>query len=799
MSIWKITGCSLLLAAMLASCSDGKGTEGDADTDGQDGIGDAADRLDATSCDGVTCSGHGHCEMQPDGPVCICDPGYAGFDCGECAPGYAFDPYGECRPTCATDCGPHGTCVIVDGVDTCVCDPGFEGPRCENFSGSRLEIYALDIWGGSLEPWGPALTIQHNGNPVTPTFPVTTVETGEAGTMTIHLETAGFLPMDVTLGYDGTNSAAAFAVTDFPNEAGHGLSLSRDQVDGTWTHVLYLGQRHEWFSAVGSPARRGNNLRFLMDGEEAWQAVGAELQSAYSSVILGTWWWESDFELFRGDSVEDIYYTSEQRQANTVMAILDSLPSVYKRVIVNQFVSQDGILEDFNVDDALLAKGSGTGDNFEYMGQVNPTAGVFDFQMEMFQFRDRVQARWPEAAAATFDDELSIVSPVPGHAVDITLPLGVEGISVASYHQKFTVIDGTTAFVGGMNVKATDWDTNGHIVYDPRRMVFEATTSEREEVLAREADPDTGPRKDLMMFIDGPIVEDVAEVFKVRWDYLIGEGVRFAENASTFDIVTDLPGYADGVDAQLTVTMPQPFWRHSIAETWFQAIRNARSYIYIEDQYFRAPMLNDLILQRLTEEPGLVLIVVTKPVSEWTDPGCWWTHITDTLFEEAFPGRYLPYQLRSFDYVDVGWGWDETESRFVDMDTHTKVLIVDDVFLSVGSCNHNNRGLVYEGEMNVAVHDYGFVREARRRLFSNILSVYYTDSEDAAVMADDFQQAAAWNQSVWGNWEAEAWDISLDGAPLPDEYNPRGFLYPLEFRQPEDCLLENISEDLTVM
>jgi phosphatidylserine/phosphatidylglycerophosphate/cardiolipin synthase-like enzyme len=258
-------------------------------------------------------------------------------------------------------------------------------------------------------------------------------------------------------------------------------------------------------------------------------------------------------------------------------------------------------------------------------------------------------------------------------------------------------------------------------------------------------------------------------------------------------------GHADGVEAQLTVTMPQPFWQHSIAETWVNAIQNAERYIFIEDQYFRAPMLNEIIAERMREVPELVLVVITKPVSEWTDPGCWWTHITDTFFEEEFGLRYRLYQLRAFDYVDVGWGWDETESRFEDIDVHTKVIIVDDVFMSMGSCNHNNRGLVYEGEMNVAVLDPALVREARGRILDSILGPYSTDPDEAAAMLDDMSRAAAWNQAVWDAWDAEGWDISLDGAPLPEEYAPRGFLYPLDFRSPEDCLLEGISEDLTII
>ena len=101
----------------------------------------------------------------------------------------------------------------------------------------------------------------------------------------------------------------------------------------------------------------------------------------------------------------------------------------------------------------------------------------------------------------------------------------------------------------------------------------------------------------------------------------------------------------------------------------------------------------------MAQVPDLRLIVITKPINEWTDPGCAQTYIANAEFESAFPNRYLLLQLRAYD-THVTWGIDETDAVFADMDTHSKMLIVDDKFMSVGSANKNNRGMVYEGELN---------------------------------------------------------------------------------------------------
>jgi phosphatidylserine/phosphatidylglycerophosphate/cardiolipin synthase-like enzyme len=259
----------------------------------------------------------------------------------------------------------------------------------------------------------------------------------------------------------------------------------------------------------------------------------------------------------------------------------------------------------------------------------------------------------------------------------------------------------------------------------------------------------------------------------------------------------DIPLEPGGLQVQVTATLPEPFWEHAIAESWLNAVDNAERYIYIEDQYFRAPMLHERIYARMQQIPDLRLVVITKPINEWTDPGCYHTYAANTLFESSFPSsRYMTLQLRAFDYV-VTWGIDETESRFADMDVHSKMLLVDDIFMSVGSANKNNRGMIYEGELNVAVVDQTFVTAQRRRILEQMLPPGVTVSDDVASWWSLLSQAASANDIVYANWEAEGGDISLDGAPLPSEYSPRGWLYHLAFNPTEECLFESVGPDMT--
>ena len=559
-------------------------------------------------------------------------------------------------------------------------------------------------------------------------------------------------------------------------------------------HAVVLGLRHQWFSAQGRPARRGNRADLLMDGDETSRSLYAGLQTARSTVNVSTWWWESDFELLRDASTHPTS-TEAQRRSNTVLAIMEALPA-RKRVIVGQFLSMDGIASTLSSDAALRAHGTLAGDNFEYMGQANLTSGMFDFAVRPFSFGARARESFPTLAAGMFAAEAMVQSEVPGHRVDLTRwPVVMANVEAASYHQKFVTIDQRLAFIGGMNLRRVDWDTSLHQVFEPRRMLFGSTTAVRQQVVSHDRLPDTGPRKDYVVRLEGPSAIDAEDVFHERWDFLRRTNALYSPDSSAYALGAAPAPVAGGVQVQVTATLPEPFNEHAIAETWFNAVAQARQYIYIEDQYFRIPMLTEAIIRRMAEVPALRLVVITKPIGEWTDPGCAWTRRTHEDLLARFPERYAMLQLRSFD-TQVTWGIDETESRFVDMDVHSKMFIVDDLFMSVGSANKNNRGIVYEAELNVAVYDLAWVRAARRRILANILPAGTVVSDDPARWYDQLLLAARYNDAVRQAWTDQGDDISLDGRPLPAQFAPRGFVYSLPMRGVMRCLIEDIGPDM---
>jgi len=642
-----------------------------------------------------------------------------------------------------------------------------------------LELHPLDIWAQPLPEADIKLTVKRNDQTVAITAKeITNIYLDRSASYAIHLEAPEHESLDLVFDYDdgeGAGKAGLTLTTKDKQGAGVTMGDAQRTVDGRKlpAHAVYAGLRHKWFSAEARPARRGNEFKLMMDGEEAWKTVHADLSKAKRQIHLATWWWESDFELIRPIAIAR---TAEQRFPDTIMGVLEKTPAE-RRVLVGQFWGQDGILSDVNTDGKLRYYADRANDRFEMMGQANTRSGQFVFSIPNVEFHKRVQGAFVDAPKQL--TAAPVASRVTTHVVDLAqLPLDIS-LEAGSYHQKFIVVDDQVAFIGGMNMKSTDWDTSRHDVYDWRRMKFDASESTRQQVVTKTRAPDLGPRKDYMVRIEGPAAQDAADVFKKRWDHLKSIKATHSENATSFDVQREIAPRAGGIQVQVTATLPQPFWEHGIAETWFNAVQHAEEYIYIEDQYFRVPMLNASISRRMDENPNLKLVVITKNVGT-NVPDCYQTALQHEFFRGRYsPSRYMLMQLRAYDF--------ET-GTFADMDVHSKMLIVDDKFMSIGSANKNNRGLVYEAELNAAVVDKTTVQGARKRILANILGTKAADQPEAVEQW--------WPLLVKQASKNELLRLQNKGASPPADQRPVGFAYPLtDLPASNTCKLQSAGPD----
>ncbi len=550
--------------------------------------------------------------------------------------------------------------------------------------------------------------------------------------------------------------------------------------------ALFLGLDHHWFAATGPPHRLNHTVEFFLNGAPFWQKVDQILKQAKEQIGITTWWWQSNFELTRPGGHESM--TSAQREKNTILHLLESKPEVKSKVLISQFFKEtSGGVSYLNSDKAIRDHARDKNSNIEMMQQANITLVSMTEEYKKRpgsqDFAGRIKQNNP-----TYKDWLFFY---PGK---ISFPL--LDYEMASYHQKAMAIDGRHAFISGMNIKSTDWDTNDHQVFDSRRMIFKSSNAERAKVKAKQQLPDLGPRKDYGVYFEGPGANDVDAVLQTRWELGRKTEAVYAEFASSYNLIP-YSGPTGTIPAQVVVTMPEPLAQVSILETMGKAIDQAKSYIYIEDQYFRTPLLDQRIVNAMQRNPGLHLIVVTKPVA-LEDGGKKYTYQAHKLFQEKVPDRYLMLQLKTFEYlgpIPENSNGAEASSEplkpvyFVNIDVHSKLRIIDDTYILVGSCNFNNRGFLYEGEMNLAILDKKLASQARERVFANLVGPQHAAKLTGNTVSDfkllkDLSLENSVVEEFWQNVDTMTPEEIKDN----QHKRPSGFVYPLSFTS--DYLLD---------
>jgi phosphatidylserine/phosphatidylglycerophosphate/cardiolipin synthase-like enzyme len=161
-----------------------------------------------------------------------------------------------------------------------------------------------------------------------------------------------------------------------------------------------------------------------------------------------------------------------------------------------------------------------------------------------------------------------------------------------------------------------------------------------------------------------------------------------------------------------------PEGEFGIAWAYQQAIRNARKFIYLENQYLWSPAVaNELIaaLHRVEDpEFRIVLVLPARPNIGKRD-----TDLHVRQLREADAGRNRVHIFTLY----TGAPEDRLKWIYKPIYVHAKVGVVDDAWCTVGSANLNERGMESDSEINVQVLDAEIAREIRLRLWSEHLQL----------------------------------------------------------------------------
>jgi len=254
----------------------------------------------------------------------------------------------------------------------------------------------------------------------------------------------------------------------------------------------------------------------------------------------------------------------------------------------------------------------------------------------------------------------------------------------ASHHQKFVVIDNALAFCGGVDLTGNRWDTSEHQIHDPRRI--------------NPAGSLYGPFHDAQMMVEGEVAAVLGELFRQRWFDATGENIRSSP-------VREPAGFwpqnkrVDLADTMVAVARTLPAYKgrpevREIEALYKDAIAAAQKYIYIENQYFTSAAVIDALHKCLAKEKGPEVVLVLPYESDG-----WLARST----MDAIRSR-VGNDLRKADSHHrlriVHPVLDESGSPLF---VHSKVMIVDDRFATIGSANLSNRSMGFDSECNLAV------------------------------------------------------------------------------------------------
>ena len=322
-------------------------------------------------------------------------------------------------------------------------------------------------------------------------------------------------------------------------------------------------------------------------------------------------------------------------------------------------------------------------------------------------------------------------------------------------HQKSWLIDAGTdtelSFVGGINLNPHSLVSPGHI--------------------------GEGQNHDLYIELAGPSIADVHHNFAQRWNEAserrMHDGRWGAGSETDLPFPNCVPAERGTARVQIQRTIHPGRYTDGRApprghafdirsgertnlDQYCSAIRAARRTIYVENQYVEVAEIVAGIHEALQRGVEVVLLLPAVPD---ISPNAYETPERSAFFEaRAALGKYDNFTLAGI--AGVG-----SDGRRKTVYVHSKLMLIDDAWATIGSCNLHRFSLFGNGELNAAISDPDMVRAFRVALLREHLAQDTSALDDRAALRL-FHRIARENRQRHENgdprWQGLA--ISLDAA-----------------------------------
>jgi phosphatidylserine/phosphatidylglycerophosphate/cardiolipin synthase-like enzyme len=273
----------------------------------------------------------------------------------------------------------------------------------------------------------------------------------------------------------------------------------------------------------------------------------------------------------------------------------------------------------------------------------------------------------------------------------------------AAHHEKIVCIDDALAFAGGIDLTVRRWDTGAHD--------FEA-----QDRLDPDGEP-YGPVHDLQMAVDGEAAAALAELARRRWAEATGETLTPCRSAGTPWPTSVTPWLTD-VPVGIARTRPARDGHPGASEVAAlnaRALQAARRAVYIEAQYLASQPIVDRLAELLGRRDGPeIVLLVWRHATGWLERFAMGSNRDRLLRRLAAADRHD--RLRAY-WLGVADGPEH------EINLHAKLIIVDDVFVRIGSSNLNGRSQGFDTECDLAIEaPDASARAAIARLRSTLLA-----------------------------------------------------------------------------
>lgn len=266
--------------------------------------------------------------------------------------------------------------------------------------------------------------------------------------------------------------------------------------------------------------------------------------------------------------------------------------------------------------------------------------------------------------------------------------------AAGSHHQKLVIMDGHEAFVGGMDFSAGTWDDREHRAKEPIR--------------ADCGQEPHGPYHDVQAYLAGPAAAELTKYFAVRWRRATAEELTLEDapgQRSPIDFSLKLPAGPVGFSVLHAATTQEPTPIKQCRNLLIDAVHAAEQAIYLENQYFSSEEVAKAFIERMKarQRPPLdIVIVLPRDFHGPTEAAALGPPQYTALEALARTAAETEHCLG----VYYGVAKDPLGAE-LPVYIHSKVMVVDDRFLTVGSTNTSNRSMGLDSELNVSWETFG--------------------------------------------------------------------------------------------